>query len=109
MWVGQVSNFFRLVGGPPQKQVDYASTLLQGTAQLWWQRKVKVREDVAARGRPLNSKLGGGSPHPDGAPVGLRLSAGIAGGRCGVLFPRQIPQNLFPLYVHIRLLMVQLL
>ena len=45
MWVGQVSNFFRLVGGPPQKQVDYASTLLQGTAQLWWQRKVKARED----------------------------------------------------------------
>ena len=45
MWVGQVSNFFRLVGGPPQKQVDYASTLLQGTAQLWWQQKVKARED----------------------------------------------------------------
>ena len=28
MWVGQVSNFFRLVGGPPQKQVAFASTLL---------------------------------------------------------------------------------
>ena len=45
MWVGQVSNFFRLVGGPPQKQVAYASTLLQGTAQAWWQRKVKAKED----------------------------------------------------------------
>ena len=40
MWVGQVSNFFRLVGGPPQKQVAFASTLLQGAAQTWWQRKV---------------------------------------------------------------------
>ena len=28
VWVGQVSNFFRLVGGPPWKQVAYASTLL---------------------------------------------------------------------------------
>ena len=45
MWVGQMSNFFRLVGGPPQKQVAYASTLLQGTAQAWWQRKVMARED----------------------------------------------------------------
>ena len=45
MWVGQVSNFFRLVGGPPSKQVAYASTLLQGSAQTWWQRKVKARED----------------------------------------------------------------
>ena len=43
--MGQVSNFFRLVGGPPQKQVAYASTLLQGTAQTWWQRKVRARED----------------------------------------------------------------
>ena len=45
VWVGQVSNFFRLVGGPPQKQVAYASTLLQGTAQTWWQRKVRAWED----------------------------------------------------------------
>ena len=45
VWVGQVSNFFRLVGGPPWKQVAYASTLLQGTAQTWWQRKVKAWED----------------------------------------------------------------
>ena len=45
VWVGQVSNFFRLVGGPPRKQVAYASTLLQGTAQTWWQRKVKAWED----------------------------------------------------------------
>ena len=45
MWVGQVSNFFRLVGGPPQKQVAYASTLLQGTAQTWWQRKMRAWED----------------------------------------------------------------
>ena len=45
MWVGQVSNFFCLVGGPPQKQVAFASMLLQGTAQSWWQRKVKTRED----------------------------------------------------------------
>ena len=45
MWVGQVSNFFRLVGGSPQKQVAFASTLLQGAAQSWWQRKVKARED----------------------------------------------------------------
>ena len=45
MWVGQVSNFFRLVGGPPQKQVAYASTLLQGAAHTWWQRKVTARED----------------------------------------------------------------
>ena len=45
MWVGQVSNFFRLVGGPPQKQIDFASTLLQGAAQTWWQRKVIARED----------------------------------------------------------------
>ena len=40
-----MSNFFRLVGGPPWKQVAYASTLLQGTAQTWWQRKVKACED----------------------------------------------------------------
>ena len=33
MWVGQMSNFFRLVGGPPPKQVAYDSMLLQGTAQ----------------------------------------------------------------------------
>ena len=45
VWVGQVSNFFRLVGGPPWKQVAYASTLLQGTAQTWWQRQVKKWED----------------------------------------------------------------
>ena len=45
MWVGQVSNFFRLVGGPPQKQVAFASTLLQGAAQTWWQRKMTARED----------------------------------------------------------------
>ena len=45
VWVGQVSNFFRLVGGPPRKQVAYASTLLQGIAQTWWQRKVKAWED----------------------------------------------------------------
>ena len=32
VWVGQVSNFFSLVGGPSHKQVAYASTLLQGTA-----------------------------------------------------------------------------
>ena len=44
-WVGQVSNFFRLVGGPPRKQVAYASTLLQNTAQTWWQRKVKAGEE----------------------------------------------------------------
>ena len=42
-WVGQVSNFFRLVGGSPNKQVAYASTLLQGTAQHWWQRLVKAK------------------------------------------------------------------
>ena len=36
VWVGQVSNFFRLVGGPPRKQVAYASALLQGIAQTWW-------------------------------------------------------------------------
>ena len=45
MWVGQVSNFFRLVGGPPQKQVAFASTLLQGATQTWWQWKMTARED----------------------------------------------------------------
>ena len=45
VWVGQVSNFFRLVGGPPWKQVAYASTLLQGAAQTWWQRMVRKWED----------------------------------------------------------------
>ena len=57
MWVGQVSNFFRLVGGPPQKQVDYASTLLQGTAQLWWQRKVKAREGPKDRAALANQLI----------------------------------------------------
>ena len=45
IWVGQVSNFFRLVGGPPRKQVAYASTLLTGMAQTWWQRKIKAGEE----------------------------------------------------------------
>ena len=45
LWVGQVSNFFRLVGGPSRKQVAYASTLLQGAAQTWWQRKVRAGEE----------------------------------------------------------------
>ena len=45
VWVGQVSNFFRLVGGSAQKQVAYASTLLSGTAQTWWQRKCKAWEE----------------------------------------------------------------
>ena len=45
MWVGQLSNFFCLVGGPPQKQVAYALTLLQGATQTWRQRKVIARED----------------------------------------------------------------
>ena len=45
VWVGQVSDFFSLVGGPSNKQVAYASTLLQGTAQTWWQRKVRAWED----------------------------------------------------------------
>ena len=43
--VGQVSNFFCLVGGSSQKQVAYTSTLLQGAAQTWWQRKVRYGED----------------------------------------------------------------
>ena len=34
-WVGQVSNFFRLVGGSEAKRVAYASTLLTGVAQTW--------------------------------------------------------------------------
>ena len=42
-WAGQISNFFRLVGGSHQKQVAFASTLLLGPAQHWWQRMVKTR------------------------------------------------------------------
>ena len=44
-WCGQVSNFFRLVGGSAPKQVAYASTLLHGSAQTWWQRKVRSGEE----------------------------------------------------------------
>ena len=45
LWIGQVSNFFRLVGGSSAKQVAYASTLLHGSAQTWWQRLVRRGEE----------------------------------------------------------------
>ena len=45
VWIGQVSNFFRLVGGSKAKQVAYASTLLTGVAQTWWQRLVKAGKE----------------------------------------------------------------
>ena len=45
MWVGQMSNFFHLVGGPPQKQIAFALTLLQSAAQSWWQWRLKAKED----------------------------------------------------------------
>ena len=44
VWAGAVSNFFRLIGGPAHKQVAYASTLLHGSAQTWWQRKLRAGE-----------------------------------------------------------------
>lgn len=45
IWIGAVSNFFRLVGGSAAKQVAYASTLLHGAAQTWWQRKLRAEEE----------------------------------------------------------------
>ena len=45
IWVGQVSNFFRLVGGAERKKVAYASTLLTGVAQTWWQRQIRSKKE----------------------------------------------------------------
>jgi hypothetical protein len=56
LWVGQVSNFFALVGGSAEKQVAYASTLLQGVAQTWWQRQLRSG-DVPTSWTELSAKL----------------------------------------------------
>ena len=39
VWVQQVDNDLQLLGGSDSMQVSYVGTLLQGTAQLWFQRK----------------------------------------------------------------------
>ena len=37
VWVQQVDNYLQLLGGSDSMQVSYVGTLLQGTAQLWFQ------------------------------------------------------------------------
>ena len=39
VWVQQVDNYLQLLGGSDSMQVSYVGTLLQGTAQLWFQRE----------------------------------------------------------------------
>ena len=39
VWVRQVDNYLQLLGGSDAMQVSYVGTLLQGTAQLWFQRE----------------------------------------------------------------------
>ena len=39
VWVRQVENYLQLLGGSDAMQVSYVGTLLQGTAQLWFQRE----------------------------------------------------------------------
>ena len=39
VWVQQVDNYLQLLGGSDAMQVSYVGTLLQGTAQLWFQRE----------------------------------------------------------------------
>ena len=48
VWSQQVDNYLQLLGGDDQMQVAYVGTLLQGAAQLWFQ-----RENNAGR-RPRN-------------------------------------------------------
>ena len=41
VWVQQVDNFLSLIGGPDHMQVAYVANLLNGSAQLWFQRECK--------------------------------------------------------------------
>ena len=39
MWSQQIDNYLQLLGGDDDRQVAYVGTLLQGAAQLWFQRE----------------------------------------------------------------------
>ena len=39
VWVQQVDDYLQLLGGSDSIQVSYVGTLIQGTAQLWFQRE----------------------------------------------------------------------
>ena len=43
VWSQQVDNYLQLLGGSDSTQVAYVGTLLQGAAQLWFQRECNAR------------------------------------------------------------------